>query len=105
MCFARPVAEDDKSCPTAENNIPADIVSFIDRIEERRGNGKQILVEPADLLTKEVQVSADCSLSLVDKLEYVEFKVFHRKKVRTKTSEHARRCGYSSQISCGYGTA
>ena len=64
-------ADDDMTSLTAEDHVAEGISALIDRMEERRVAGKTILVEPADLLTKEAQVIAEGSLSLVDTEEYV----------------------------------
>ena len=68
--------DDDMTSLTAEDHAAEGISALIDRMEERRVAGKTILVEPADLLTKEAQVMAEGSLSLVDVEEYVELKSF-----------------------------
>ena len=69
-------ADDDMTSLTAEHHVAEGISALIDRMEERRVAGKTILVEPADLLTKEAQITAEDSLSLVDVEEYVELKSF-----------------------------
>ena len=70
------VADDDTNPLITEDHVSEDVTALMDLMEERRVGGKSILVEPADLLSKEAQASAECSLSLVDPLEYVELKSF-----------------------------
>ena len=82
--FDEVVADDEMSPLTTENHFAEDIAGLIDLMEERRVAGKSILIEPADLLTKEAQATAECSLSLVDIQEYVELKSFIDAKLERK---------------------
>ena len=72
------VADDDSNPLITEDYVSEDVTALIDRMEERRVGGKSILVEPADLLSKEAQASAECSLSLVDEEEHVWRRPGHR---------------------------
>ena len=90
--------KDDQTQLTKEDCVAEDIAALIDRMEQRRVGGKSILVVPADLLTKEVQSAAECSLSLVDTSDYVELKSFIEEELERKLQSKPVEAGIPHKV-------